>query len=198
MRLPRSWAADGWIDPFPAAQAAIWAREVKPSLDRIFATWRAAVAGLMTSSSAMPLLLCPWAMSAVISRSRGVSEGGGASDDGGASEDGASEGGASEGGGQRRRRGLRRGRGEPVVTLVAAPGAVRGGLRAGTQGQGHRGVGGQAQALLPQLSQGLLAEAAGRVQVLLGPLGGRRGQASRLPQGGGRRGQQDRQAGLPR
>ncbi len=57
MRLPRSWAADGWIDPFPAAQAAIWAREVKPSLDRIFATWRAAVAGLITSSSAMPLLL---------------------------------------------------------------------------------------------------------------------------------------------
>ena len=57
MRLPRSWAADDWIDPFPAAQAAIWAREVKPSLDRIFATWRAAVAGLITSSSAMPLLL---------------------------------------------------------------------------------------------------------------------------------------------
>ena len=57
MRLPRSWAADGWIDPFPAAQAAIWAREVKPSLDRIFATWRAAVAGLIMSSSAMPLLL---------------------------------------------------------------------------------------------------------------------------------------------
>ena len=57
MRLPRSWAAYGWIDLFPAAQAAIWAREVKPSLDRIFATWRAAVAGLITSSSAMPLLL---------------------------------------------------------------------------------------------------------------------------------------------
>src|ERR1700691_4132044 len=74
MRLPRSWAEDGWIDPFPAAQAAIWAREVKPSLDRIFATWRAAVAGLITSSSAMPLLLYPRAISAVISRSRGVSD----------------------------------------------------------------------------------------------------------------------------
>ncbi len=74
MRLPRSWAEDGWIDPFPAAQAAIWAREVKPSFDRIFATWRAAVAGLITSSSAMPLLLYPRAISAVISRSRGVSD----------------------------------------------------------------------------------------------------------------------------
>ena len=84
MRLPRSWAADGWIDPFPAAQAAIWAREVKPSLDRIFATWRAAVAGLIISSSAMPLLLWPCAISAVISRSRGVSDEGWVSGNSGA------------------------------------------------------------------------------------------------------------------
>src|SRR5581483_9442895 len=56
----------------PDAQAATWARELNPSLARMFATCLAAVAGLITSSSAMALLLCPAAISATISRSRGV------------------------------------------------------------------------------------------------------------------------------
>ena len=58
VRPPR-WRAAGVLgnEPFPAAQAAIWAREVKPSLARIFATCRAAVAGLITSSPAMARLL---------------------------------------------------------------------------------------------------------------------------------------------
>ncbi len=71
----------GWLDAagrarsscLSAAQAAICAREENPSLARMFATCRAAVAGLMTSSSAMALLLLPPATSAATSRSRGVS-----------------------------------------------------------------------------------------------------------------------------
>ena len=61
-----------------ATQAAIWVRDLKPSLARMLATCRAAVVGLMHSSSAMALLLCPVAISAAICCSRRVSELGGA------------------------------------------------------------------------------------------------------------------------
>src|SRR6185437_16416177 len=56
-----------------AAQAATWARELKPSLPKILATCRAAVAGLMVSSSAMPRLDRPRAISRAISSSLAVS-----------------------------------------------------------------------------------------------------------------------------
>src|ERR1035438_974505 len=56
-----------------ATQAAICARELKPSLVSMLATCRATVAWLITSSSAMARLLRPRAISAAISRSRGVS-----------------------------------------------------------------------------------------------------------------------------
>ena len=62
----------------PVAQAAICARDLKPSLVMMLATCLAAVAGLITSSAAMALLLRPAAMSAAISSSRGVSALGGA------------------------------------------------------------------------------------------------------------------------
>ena len=61
-----------------AAHAAIWVRDENPSLARMFATCRAAVAGLMNSSSAMALLLRPLATSATTWRSRGVSVAGSA------------------------------------------------------------------------------------------------------------------------
>ena len=56
-----------------AIQAATWARELNPSLMSMLATCRATVAWLITSSSAMARLLSPLAISAAISRSRGVS-----------------------------------------------------------------------------------------------------------------------------
>src|ERR1700722_13419775 len=56
-----------------ATQAATWARELNPSLVSMLATCRATVAWLITSSSAIARLLRPLAISAAISRSRGVS-----------------------------------------------------------------------------------------------------------------------------
>ncbi len=50
-------------------QAAICARDLKPSFDMMLATCLAAVAGLITSSAAMALLLRPSAMRAAISSS---------------------------------------------------------------------------------------------------------------------------------
>ena len=66
-------AADGRS----ATHAAIWVRDLKPSLARMLATCRAAVVGLMDSSAAMALLLRPVAIRAAIWCSRGVSELGG-------------------------------------------------------------------------------------------------------------------------
>ena len=54
-------------------QVATWMREEKPSLARMLATCRAAVAGLITNSSAMALLLSPLATRSAISHSRPVS-----------------------------------------------------------------------------------------------------------------------------
>src|SRR5580693_4804193 len=82
-----SGAADGYVREFcapvqtgagqePACRAihtATWARELNPSLVSMLATWRATVAWLMTSSSAMARLLSPRAISPAISSSRGVS-----------------------------------------------------------------------------------------------------------------------------
>ena len=59
-------------------QAAICARDLKPSFVMMLATCLATVAGLITSSAPMALLLSPLAMSAAISSSRGVSPPGGA------------------------------------------------------------------------------------------------------------------------
>src|ERR1039458_3971273 len=56
-----------------ATQAAICARELKPSLVSMLATCRATVAWLITSSSAMVRLLRPREISPASSRSRGVS-----------------------------------------------------------------------------------------------------------------------------
>src|SRR5580693_8418817 len=61
-----------------ATHAAIWVREVNPSLAKMLATCRAAVVGLMDSSAAIALLLRPLATSAAIWCSRRVSELGGA------------------------------------------------------------------------------------------------------------------------
>src|SRR5262249_26104144 len=61
-----------WSSP-RAAHAATCALELKPSFRKMLATWRAAVAGLITSSWAMALLLRPRAIRATIWRSRGVS-----------------------------------------------------------------------------------------------------------------------------
>ena len=58
--------------------AAIWVRELKPSLAMMLATCLAAVVWLMESSSAMALLLRPLATSSAIWYSRWVSELGGA------------------------------------------------------------------------------------------------------------------------
>src|SRR6266571_1812209 len=58
----RSPTGAAWLAQRPspdarsAAQAATWFREVNPSLAKMFATCRATVAGLMTSSSAMARL----------------------------------------------------------------------------------------------------------------------------------------------
>src|SRR6185437_4924013 len=59
-------------------QAAIWVRELNPSLAMMLATCLAAVVWLIDSSSAMALLLRPLASSSAISCSRWVSELGGA------------------------------------------------------------------------------------------------------------------------
>src|SRR3984885_5914602 len=56
-----------------AAHGATVVRELKPSLARMLATCRAAVAGLITSSSAISLLDRPLAMRSTISCSRVVS-----------------------------------------------------------------------------------------------------------------------------
>ena len=61
-----------------ATHAAIWLRELKPSLAMMFATCLAAVVWLMESSAAMALLDRPPATSSAISCSRWVSELGGA------------------------------------------------------------------------------------------------------------------------
>jgi hypothetical protein len=68
-------AAGSWPTALPAvfAHAATWARDENPSLARMFATCRATVATLMTSSSAMALLRLPATISATICRSRWVS-----------------------------------------------------------------------------------------------------------------------------
>src|SRR5580693_4474025 len=63
---------------FSAIHAAIWVRELKPSLAMMLATCLAAVVGLMESSSAMALLLRPLATRVAIWCSRWVSELGGA------------------------------------------------------------------------------------------------------------------------
>src|SRR5262249_19153175 len=75
---PAAVAGSAGSSCLSAAQAAICAREENPSLARMLATCRAAVAGLMKSSSAMDLLLRPSATSAATWRSRGVSVPGGA------------------------------------------------------------------------------------------------------------------------
>src|SRR5260370_679523 len=67
--LCQPWSPDSRC----AAHAATWARELNPSLMKILATCLAAVAGLITSSSAMPRLDRPRAIRAAISRSRAVS-----------------------------------------------------------------------------------------------------------------------------
>src|SRR5947209_20326867 len=64
----------GWF----MIHAAIWVRELNPSLAMMLATCRAAVVWLMDSSSAMALLLRPLASSSAIWCSRWVSELGGA------------------------------------------------------------------------------------------------------------------------
>src|SRR5262249_22672765 len=56
-----------------AAQAAIWAREVKPSLIRMCSTWFSAVRCEITSSAAMSLLLRPAAIRRATCSSRAVS-----------------------------------------------------------------------------------------------------------------------------
>jgi hypothetical protein len=61
-----------------ATHAAIWLRELKPSLAMMLATCLAAVVWLMDSSAAMALLDRPLATSSAISYSRWVSELGGA------------------------------------------------------------------------------------------------------------------------
>src|SRR4029077_5874699 len=61
-----------------ATHAAIWLRELKPSLFMMLATCLAAVVWLMESSAAMALLDRPPATSSAISYSRWVSELGGA------------------------------------------------------------------------------------------------------------------------
>jgi hypothetical protein len=54
-------------------QAAICARDLKSSFAMMLATCLATVAGLITSSAPMALLLRPLAISVAISSSRGVS-----------------------------------------------------------------------------------------------------------------------------
>src|SRR6516162_5750650 len=56
-----------------AAQAATWAREMKPSLVKMCSTWFSAVRCAITSSAAICLLLRPAAISRATCSSRGVS-----------------------------------------------------------------------------------------------------------------------------
>ncbi len=51
------------IIPCSMAQTATCARDLRPSLLRIFATWRSAVDGAITSAFAISRLQCPFAMS---------------------------------------------------------------------------------------------------------------------------------------
>src|SRR3954470_14644366 len=71
-RQHRVYARAGQVRPLSTAQAATCAREAKPSLVRMLVTCLATVAGLITSSSAMPLLLRPRAIRRAISRSLAV------------------------------------------------------------------------------------------------------------------------------
>ncbi len=64
--------ASRWVRPLSTAKTAIWVRELRSSLAKIFATCRSTVRSLITSASAIARFVAPCAIRAATSRSRGV------------------------------------------------------------------------------------------------------------------------------